>query len=113
MMNFEAARGSPRLLYIFERYIQPFTLKLTPVITGLVRDGVLRPVPWHILFFLLTAPGNALGNRPLADLLGRPRGGDAETAALFADLIVDALRVRPEGVKPLEQHPATGHKVRR
>lgn len=91
MLNFEASRGSPRLLYIFERYLQPFTLKLTPVISGLVRDGVLRPVPWHVLFFLISTPGNAIGNPALAELLGRPKN-DAESADLFADLIVNALR---------------------
>jgi AcrR family transcriptional regulator len=95
LLNFEASRGSPRLLYIFERYIQPFTLKLTPVIASLVREGVLRPVPWHVLFFLLTAPGTANGHRPLAELLGRPRGNaDASASDLFADLILESMRVR-------------------
>ncbi|MBI5495543.1 MAG: TetR/AcrR family transcriptional regulator [Deltaproteobacteria bacterium] len=97
MLTFEGARNSPRLMYIFERYLQPFTLKLTPVITALVHDGVLRPVPWHVLFFLIGAPGTALGNRTLAGLLGRPRGNDDATAAMFADLIVNALRVHPAG----------------
>lgn len=91
MLNFESSRGSPRLLYIFERYLQPFTLKLTPVISALVRDGVLRPVPWHVLFFLLSAPGNAIGTPALAELLGKPKH-DSEGADLFADLIVNALK---------------------
>src|SRR5690606_28344087 len=95
MLNFEAAKNSSRLLYIFERYIQPFTLALTPVIARLVRDGVLRPVPWHVLFFLFTAPRTASASQPLADLLGRPKGSsEADSAVLFADLIIDGLRVR-------------------
>lgn len=92
LLSQEAARGSPRLLYIFERYIQPFTLRLSPVIAGLVRDGVIRPVPWHVLFFLLTAPRLAQGQQPLAELLGRSRN-DTDNGALFADLIVNALLV--------------------
>jgi len=95
MLHVEAGQGSTRLLYIFERYIQPFTLKLTPVISGLVRDGVLRPVPWHVLFFLLTLPGVPRGSLPLAELLGRPRHDD-DAADLLADLVIDALRARPE-----------------
>jgi TetR/AcrR family transcriptional regulator len=106
MLHFEAGQGSPRLLYIFERYIQPFTLKLTPVISGLVRDGVLRPVPWHILFFLLTLPGMPRGHLSLAELLGRPRHGDDDASAdLLADLVIDALRVRPA---PEREERATG-----
>ena len=94
MLNFEATRGSPRLLYIFERYIQPFTLTLTPVIASLVRAGLLRPVPWHVLFFLLTAPGTASGQRPLAELLGRPRHEES-SGPLFTELILTALRLPP------------------
>jgi AcrR family transcriptional regulator len=95
MLQFEAGRGSSRLLYIFERSIQPFTLKLTPVISGLVRDGVLRPVPWHVLFFLLTMPAEPRGHLPLAELLGRPRDGDSEReiADLLTELVIHALRV--------------------
>ena len=54
---------------------------------------MLRPVPWHVQFFFLATPGTALGNGALADLLGRPKN-DGESADLFADLIVNALRVR-------------------
>lgn len=94
MLQFEAGRGSTRLLYIFERSIQPFMLKLTPVISGLVRDGVLRPVPWHVLFFLLTLPAEPQGHLPLAELLGRPRDADSEReiADLLTELVIHALR---------------------
>jgi TetR/AcrR family transcriptional regulator len=95
MLQFEAGQGSARLLYLFERHIQPFTLKLTPVISALVRDGVLRPVPWHVLFFLLTLPGLPRGHVALAELLGRPREVEDGQADLMADLVIDALRVWP------------------
>jgi AcrR family transcriptional regulator len=93
----EATQASTRLDYIVERYIQPMVIGLTPVMAALIRDGVIRPVPWTVLLFLMGAPASLQTQAPLAGLLGEASTQRAERdVELFTSLILNALRPVPE-----------------
>jgi AcrR family transcriptional regulator len=97
LLSREATQASPRLDYIVERYIQPMVIGLTPVMAALVRDGVIRPVPWSVLLFLMGAPAYLQAQAPLAGLLGEPAAPRTERdVELFTSLILNALRPVPE-----------------
>ena len=95
LMSDEALRPTPRLAYIVERYLQPMILGLTPVMAALIRDGVIRPVPWSVLLFLMSAPSQIHPSAPLIQLIGEPLHTDLDTTELFTTLILNALRAPP------------------
>ena len=92
LMSDEALRPSTRLTYIVERYLQPIILGLTPVMAALTRDGLIRPVPWTVFFFLMSAPSQVHAQAPLSRMLGEPVTDDLDPSELFTTLILNALR---------------------
>ena len=92
LMGDEALRPSTRLTYIVERYLQPLILGLTPVMAALARDGVIRPVPWTVLLFLMSAPSHINAQSPLVQLLGDELSADLDPTELFTSLVLNALR---------------------
>ena len=116
MMSHEAQRPSERIAYINERYIQPMIIGLTPVVAALTRDGIVRPLPWSVLLFLMSAPSQLQAQAPLAHLLGDidlprareredgdgddPDGKNVDHTEFFTSLILNAMRPDPATQKP-------------
>ncbi|HEY1098199.1 MAG TPA: helix-turn-helix domain-containing protein, partial [Myxococcota bacterium] len=92
MMSDEAMRPSTRMDYIVQKDLQPMILGLTPVLAALERDGVIRPVPWTVLLFLMSAPSHVHAQGPLVQALGESLPDDLDTTELFTSLILNALR---------------------
>ena len=98
LMSDEALRPTARLTYIVDRYLQPMILGLTPVMAALIRDGVIRPVPWSVLLFLMSAPSQIHSTAPLVQILGESLPENLDTSELFTSLILNALRPTPSSL---------------
>jgi TetR/AcrR family transcriptional regulator len=98
LVDYEAARESPRLTYLYEA-MGPLNDAARPLFDRLVREGQLRDMPWYLFHFAVTKPLAMYGQAPLARLFGRP--DDADDHALLSDLILYGLLnpapARPEG----------------
>src|ERR1700730_6163351 len=98
LVDYEAARESPRLTYLYEA-IGPLNDAARPLFNRLVREGQLRDIPWYLFHFAVTKPLAMYSQAPLARLFGRP--ADADDHALLSDLILNGLLnpapARPEG----------------
>ena len=98
LVDYEAARESPRLTYLYEA-IGPLNDAARPLFDRLVREGQLRDMPWYLFHFAVTKPLAMYSQAPLARLFGRP--DDADDHALLSHLILNGLLnpapARPEG----------------
>jgi TetR/AcrR family transcriptional regulator len=88
LVDYEAARESPRLTYLYEA-IGPLNDAARPLFDRLVREGQLRDMPWYLFHFAVTKPLAMYSQAPLARLFGRP--DDADDHALLSDLILNGL----------------------
>lgn len=101
IMNAEGVSPSPRLAYIFERYIGPATAPAAALLEHLAADGVIRPVPLSTFQYLVTSGGAApYGLKALTELFDASASGSPappspeEHARLVADTIIEGLSVR-------------------
>jgi TetR/AcrR family transcriptional regulator len=88
LVDYEAARESPRLTYLYEA-IGPLNDAARPLFDRLVREGQLRDMPWYLFHFAVTKPLAMYSQVPLARLFGRPE--DADDHALLSDLVLNGL----------------------
>lgn len=88
LIDQEARIDSPRLAYLYELMI-PVNGEIRALFDRLVGEGRLRPMPWYLFYFLITAPTSLYSQPPLARLLGRP--DDADDHDLMTDLVLGGL----------------------
>src|SRR6266851_1471117 len=75
LIDYEAARESPRLAYLY-RLMGPLNDAVRPLFERLVRQEQLRDVPWYLFHFAVTKPVALYSQAPLARLFGRPEEAD-------------------------------------
>lgn len=97
--TYEGARGGERLEYIVKNHVEGFLEVARVMIDAAAQQGLIRPVPWASLFFLVLTGGPALfALRAFAEAVGaRPPTMDEQTflrqhAEATADMILAALR---------------------
>lgn len=100
IMEHEGAIDSPRVRFVFERFVSPLRPGVEQLLARLVEAGRIRPIPYATLHFLLVAGGGAPYSRPVeAMLLGAPvRPGEAEIRAhaeTVADVLIRGILVAP------------------
>jgi TetR/AcrR family transcriptional regulator len=88
LVDYEAARESPRLTYLYEA-MGPLNDAARPLFDRLVRQGQLRDMPWYLFHFAVTKPLAMYSQAPLARLFGRP--DNADDLAMFSELILKGL----------------------
>jgi AcrR family transcriptional regulator len=88
VIDYEAARDSPRLAYLYT-LMSPFIDAARPVFDRLVHEGTLRDIPWYLFHFAVTKPLAMYSQAPLARLFGRP--DDADDHTLMSTLVLDGL----------------------
>jgi TetR/AcrR family transcriptional regulator len=88
VIDYEAGRDSPRLAYLYG-LMKPLDEAARPVFDRLVREGMLRDVPWYLFHFAVTKPPTMYSQAPLARLFGRP--DDADDHTLMSTLVLDGL----------------------
>jgi hypothetical protein len=91
LVDQEARVESPRLAYLYE-LMAPWLDGIKPLFTRLVERGVLRPMPWYLFHFLITAPSSLYSQPPLARRVGRP--DDADDHDLMTDLVFGGCSAR-------------------
>jgi AcrR family transcriptional regulator len=88
LVDYEAARESPRLTYLYEA-MGPLNDAARPLFDRLVREGQLRDMPWYLFHFAVTKPLAMYSQAPLARLFGRP--DDADDHALLSNLVLNGM----------------------
>ncbi len=92
LIDYEAARESPRLAYLYG-LMGPLNDAVRPLFDRLVRQGWLRDIPWYLFHFAVTKPLAMYSQAPLARLFGRPE--DADDHALMSTLVLNGLLCDP------------------
>jgi AcrR family transcriptional regulator len=92
VIDYEAARESPRLAYLY-RLIGPLNDEVRPIFERLVRRGQVRDIPWYMFHFAVTKPVAMYSQAPLARLFGRPE--DADDHTLTSTLVLNGLLCAP------------------
>jgi AcrR family transcriptional regulator len=92
VVDYEAGRDSPRLAYL-HTLMSPLNDASRPVFDRLVRQGVLRDIPFYLFHFAVTKPLAMYSQAPLARLFGRPE--DTEDHDLLSTLVLNGLLTRP------------------
>ena len=90
LIDYEAGRDSPRLAHLYT-LMEPLNHAGRPVFDRLVREGIIRDIPWYVFHFAVTKPLAMYGQAPLARLFGRP--DDADDYALLSTLVLNGLLV--------------------
>jgi TetR/AcrR family transcriptional regulator len=101
IINQEAARGGPRLDYMFDTYVSPVTATMTRFLERLEGEGRLRhlhPGTWY--FLVIHGASGPLSLRSLAERFGNAPAPDDVRS--YATEVVDAL------LAGLEARPADG-----
>jgi AcrR family transcriptional regulator len=88
LMDYEAARESPRLAYLYG-LMAPLNDAARPLFDRLVRQGQLRDIPWYLFHFAVTKPLAMYSQAPLARLFGR--SDDADDHALMSTVVLNGL----------------------
>jgi AcrR family transcriptional regulator len=106
LVDYEAARESPRLAYLYQ-LMGPLNDAARPLFDRLVRQGQLRDVPWYLFHFAVTKPVAMYSQAPLARLFGRPE--DADDHALMSTLVLNGLlHPEAEAMPPSARRPQEG-----
>jgi AcrR family transcriptional regulator len=98
LVDQEARSESARLTYLYD-LMAPWLNGIEPLFTSLVDRGVLRPMPWYLFHFLITAPSSLYSQPPLARRLGRP--DDADDHDLMTELVLGGLLSPSPSPSPL------------
>jgi TetR/AcrR family transcriptional regulator len=88
VIDYEAARGSTRLAYLYT-LMSPLNNAARPVFDRLIYQGTLRDIPWYLFHFAVTKPLAMYSQAPLARLFGRPE--DADDHTLMSTLVLNGL----------------------
>jgi TetR/AcrR family transcriptional regulator len=88
VIDYEAARGSTRLAYLYT-LMSPLNNAARPVFDRLIYQGTLRDIPWYLFHFAVTKPLAMYSQAPLARLFGRPE--DADDHTLMSTLLLNGL----------------------
>jgi len=88
VMDYEAARDSARLAYLYT-LMRPLNDLARPVFDRLVHQGTLRDIPWYLFHFAVTKPLAMYSQAPLARLFGRPENADDHT--LMSTVVLNGL----------------------
>jgi TetR/AcrR family transcriptional regulator len=92
VMDHEGAIDSPRVRFVFERFISPLRPGVEQLLTRLADAGRIRPLPYATLHFLVVAGGGAPYAKPVeAMLLGAPADPDAGEIRAHAETVADVL----------------------
>ena len=59
LATLEGAAPTDRLDYLYDNYINPVRSRFVPMLEQLQRAGRIKPIPWEVLFFLITSGGSA------------------------------------------------------
>jgi AcrR family transcriptional regulator len=106
LIDYEAARESPRLAYLYG-LMGPLNDAARPLFDRLVREGQLRDIPWYLFHFAVTKPLAMYSQAPLARLFGRPE--DADDHALMSTLVLNGLlHPEAEAMPPSARRPQEG-----
>lgn len=92
VVDYEAGRDSPRLAYL-HTLMSPLNNAARPVFDRLVRQGVVRDIPFYLFHFAVTKPLAMYSQTPLARLLGRP--DDADDHELLSTVVLKGLLTQP------------------
>lgn len=92
VVDYEAGRDSPRLDYLYA-LTNVLNSTARPVFDRLVRQGVLRDIPFYLFHFAVTKPLALYSQTPLARLYGRP--DDADDHTLMSTLVLNGLLAQP------------------
>lgn len=97
IMNAEGVAPSPRLDYIYDRYIEPSTAPVGALLAHLAEQGAIRPIPLRTFHVLVTSGGAApFSLVALAERFDPHSPLEPEEverhAALVADVIIGGLR---------------------
>jgi AcrR family transcriptional regulator len=92
VVDYEAGRDSPRLTYL-HTLMSPLNDAARPAFEQLVRQGVLRDIPFYLFHFAVTKPLAMYSQAPLARLFGRP--DDAADHELLSTVVLNGLLTRP------------------
>jgi TetR/AcrR family transcriptional regulator len=88
VIDYEAARQSPRLEYLY-RLIEPLNNAVQPIFDRLVGNGQIRDVPWYLFVFVISKPVAMYSQLPFARMFGRP--DDADDHALLSSALLNAV----------------------
>jgi AcrR family transcriptional regulator len=88
VIDYEAARESPRLEYLY-RLIEPMNNAVRPIFERLVREGRIKDVPWYLFVFVMSKPVAMFSQAPFARLFGRP--DDADDHALLSSVLLSSV----------------------
>lgn len=88
LLDQEARLDSTRLEFLHEQ-LAPINAELKALFDRSVAAGLLRPMPWYLFYFLVTAPTILYSQPPLARLMGRPEGADDHD--LMSELLLGGL----------------------
>ncbi len=92
IMSHEGAIDSPRIRFIYDRYIHPVRERTEQLLGRLIAAGRIRPIPYAAFHLLVTHGGGAVfASRVEASLLGSPDIDADDVAELIADVIVGGL----------------------
>jgi TetR/AcrR family transcriptional regulator len=102
LMNIEARQDTDRLSYIYDNYIQPALMGVGRLLLHLADEKTIRPIALREFHFLVAHGAAAVYSLvPLATLFDPSPPGDPaaieEHARLMSDLIVEGLRLVPNG----------------
>jgi TetR/AcrR family transcriptional regulator len=92
LMNLEGREATPRLAYIYERYVDPFMVIIGRVLEHLSAEGRVRPVSVRTVHFLIAhgaAAPFALGG--LSDAIDPEHPLDADAAEAYIETVVQVL----------------------
>lgn len=92
LVNIEGVAETPRLLYLYERHIEPVINMLTAPIRDLMDKGEIAPASLRSLHFLVAHGASApYSLRGLARRIGPGDPLDPEAVAEHADLVADLV----------------------
>src|SRR5579864_7129448 len=96
LVDYEAARESPRLTYLYEA-IGPLNDAARPLFDRLVREGRLRDMPWYLLHFAVTKPLAVYSQAPLWRQFGHLKHADDLTLIRWVvpDVVLATARRTP------------------
>lgn len=106
IMSHEGAIDSPRVRFVFERFVAPLRPGVEALLARLVDAGRIRPVPYATLHYLVVVGAGAVFANPVeAALLGAPAHPDADAVRAHAETVADLLINGIALESPAAHHP--------